>query len=529
MAQRILSGEPVSRLDVYVSCNKLKKKDIMSKSDPCCLMYVQIGDQWKEVGRTEAIKNNQNPTFTKPIEVDYFFEEIQKVRFDIYDIDNKSLKVTDDDHLGFAETTLAEIVSANPITKNLTLKNKVIDSTITLRVEEQTKQRETIKMGFRAENLTKKDLLGKTDGFLIISRKTGEGTWLPILKTEVVKNNLNPTWRPLQARTNQLCNGDFDSPIKVECFDYDSITSKDLVGSFETTVREMMREGVGKQWPLFNPKKAAKKKDYQNSGIVFLTMLENIKGYTFLDYVSAGLQIGVTFAIDFTGSNGRITSQESLHYVGGKEPNAYMRAIEAVGKVIQEYDSDKVFPTFGFGAKIPPNMDVSHSFPINFKTNNPNCNGVRGVIDAYKTSLTQLELFGPTNFAPMINQVARFASGAQLERSARNYFILLILTDGVITDLQDTIRAVISASNLPMSIIIVGIGGSNFDALNVLDGDVQDLVAGTKARRDIVQFVAYRDCDNPALLAKHLLAEVPRQVCDYYSIYGIQPGTGVHH
>ena len=43
-------------------------------------------------------------------------------------------------------------------------------------------------------------------------------------------------------------------------------------------------------------------------------------------------------AIDFTGSNGRVSSPESLHHVGGKEPNAYMKAIEAVGNVIQEYD-----------------------------------------------------------------------------------------------------------------------------------------------------------------------------------------------
>jgi len=77
----------------------------------------------------------------------------------------------------------------------------------------------------------------------------------------------------------------------------------------------------------------------------------------------------------------------------------------------------------------------------------------------------------------------------------QNYFVLVILTDGVVTDLQETIHAVVAASHLPMSIIIVGIGGSDFEALHVFDGDVQDTVAGTKSRRDIVQFVAYRDCE----------------------------------
>ena len=54
-------------------------------------------------GRTEPVKNNQNPQFTKPIEVDYFFDEVQKVRIDVYDIDSKTTKVTDDDHLGYVE------------------------------------------------------------------------------------------------------------------------------------------------------------------------------------------------------------------------------------------------------------------------------------------------------------------------------------------------------------------------------------------------------------------------------------------
>ena len=43
-----------------------------------------------------------------------------------------------------------------------------------------------------------------------------------------------------------------------------------------------------------------------------------------------------------------------------------------------------------------------------------------------------------------------------------NYFILLILTDGVINDMQQTISKVIDASNLPISIIIVGIGEEDF-------------------------------------------------------------------
>ena len=34
-----------SRINIFVSCNKLKGKD----KDPVVLMYIQAGDQWKEV------------------------------------------------------------------------------------------------------------------------------------------------------------------------------------------------------------------------------------------------------------------------------------------------------------------------------------------------------------------------------------------------------------------------------------------------------------------------------------------------
>ena len=53
----------------------------------------------------------------------------------------------------------------------------------------------------------------------------------------------------------------------------------------------------------------------------------------------------------------------------------------------------------------------------------------------------------------------------------QNYFILLILTDGEITDMAETKDAIIKASHLPMSIIIVGVGGCSFQMMVELDAD----------------------------------------------------------
>lgn len=44
--------------------------------------------------------------------------------------------------------------------------------------------------------------------------------------------------------------------------------------------------------------------------------------------------------------------------------NAYALALRAVGEIIQDYDSDKMFPALGFGAKLPPDGRVSHEFAL---------------------------------------------------------------------------------------------------------------------------------------------------------------------
>merc|ERR1719334_204539 len=75
------------------------------------------------------------------------------------------------------------------------------------------------------------------------------------------------------------------------------------------------------------------------------------------------------------------------------------------------------------------------------------------------------------------------------------YFILLILTDGVISDMPQTRSAIVGAATLPLSIIIVGVGNADFEAMEELDGDTVRLTApdGRVAARDIVQFVPFRN------------------------------------
>jgi hypothetical protein len=92
------------------------------------------------------------------------------------------------------------------------------------------------------------------------------------------------------------------------------------------------------------------------------------------------------------------------------------------------------------------------------------------------------------------------------------------------------LQAIVEASTLPMSIVIVGIGNADFTGMDKLDADDAALQSvGRKAARDIVQFVNFQKLldRNPAtasyLLAKEILTEVPSQLISYMKANGIAP------
>ncbi|XP_060778102.1 copine-3 isoform X1 [Neoarius graeffei] len=525
-----MAAQCVTKVELAVSCENLLDMDVLSKSDPLCVLLMNAsGNHWFEVARTERVQNCLSPKFAKKFVVDYHFEMVQKLRFGIYDIDNKTIDLSDDDFLGELECSLGQIVSSGKLTRPLILKNKrpAGRGTITI-IAEEIKDNRVVNFQVEARKLDKKDFFGKSDPYLEFYRQMDSG-WQLAHRTEVVKNNLNPCWRPFKIPLQSLCGGDMDKPIKVECYDYDNDGSHDLIGIFETNMKRMQEatRTSPAEFDCINMKKKQKKKNYKNSGVVSVKLCQVVKEYTFLDYIMGGCQLNFTVGVDFTGSNGDPKHPDSLHYISPNGVNEYLSAIWSVGLVIQDYDSDKLFPAFGFGAQIPPNWQVSHEFPLNFNPSNPFCAGVEGMVEAYRLCLPQVKLYGPTNFAPIIRHVSNFARQVQQQNAASQYFVLLIITDGVITDMDQTRAAIVAASHLPMSIIIVGVGGADFTDMEILDGDDGRLrsPSGEPAARDIVQFVPYRKFmnDPKEALAQSVLAEVPGQVVDFFNMLKLSP------
>ncbi|XP_032182303.1 copine-9 isoform X2 [Mustela erminea] len=490
---------PATKIEITVSCRNLLDLDTFSKSDPMVVLYTQsrASQEWREFGRTEVIDNTLNPDFVRKFVLDYFFEEKQNLRFDVYNVDSKTNISKPKDFLGQAFLALGEVIGGqgSRVERTLTGVPGKKCGTILLTAEELSNCRDIATMQLCANKLDKKDFFGKSDPFLVFYRSNEDGT-----------------------------------TVKIDVYDWDRDGSHDFIGEFTTSYRELSKaQNQFTVYEVLNPRKKCKKKKYVNSGTVTLLSFSVDSEFTFVDYIKGGTQLNFTVAIDFTASNGNPLQPTSLHYMSPYQLSAYAMALKAVGEIIQDYDSDKLFPAYGFGAKVPPEGRISHQFPLNNNDEDPNCAGIEGVLESYFQSLRTVQLYGPTYFAPVINQVARAAAKIS---DGSQYYVLLIITDGVISDMTQTKEAIVSASSLPMSIIIVGVGPAMFEAMEELDGDdVRVSSRGRYAERDIVQFVPFRDyvdrSGNQVLsmarLAKDVLAEIPEQLLSYMRTRDIQP------
>ncbi|KAH9754606.1 protein BONZAI 3 [Citrus sinensis] len=511
-----------TQIELSLSASKLRDLDIASKSDPMAVVYAKKRDgRLDEIGRTEVIMNNLNPAWIGKISIAFQFEIVQPLVFRVYDVDTKyhnipvkMLKLEDQDFLGEASCVLSEIVTKQNRTLTLKLHNNYglrvsrNFGTLSVHAEETVASKSAVEIAFCCSHLQNVDLFSKSDPFLRISRIVESGNSVPIYKTE-------------------------ENPLIIECFDFNTSGNHVLMG-FSISVISKIQKSVGDLEKLHQERTGAtfilpstqRGHDKVLKSQLFVEKFVEKEQYSFLDYISSGFELNFMVAVDFTASNGNPRNPNSLHYIDPSgRLNSYQQAITEIGEVIQFYDSDRRFPAWGFGGKTFDGT-VSHCFNLNGRAGGFEVDGVEGIMAAYASALNNVALAGPTLFGQVINTAARIA-GQSLSYDRSKYFVLLIITDGVLTDLQETKDALVRASDLPLSILIVGVGGADFTQMEILDADNgRRLESSTDrvATRDIVQFVPMREVHSGQIsVVQALLEELPGQFLTYMRCRDIKP------
>jgi hypothetical protein len=196
-----------------------------------------------------------------------------------------------------------------------------------------------------------------------------DGTFTDVWKNTKIDNNLNPTFPVSRINLAQICNADIDRPIKITVWDFESSGRHQFMGQVQTSVRGLI-DSRGNALNIIEPEKQ-KNKSYTNSGTLTCTNAFIEPHPTFQQFLIGGLEISLVVAIDFTGSNGDPYTPQSLHYIdrsGRGYMNQYQQAIHSVGRIVEEYDTNKMFSVFGFGARVrgPDGQwtPVQHCFPV---------------------------------------------------------------------------------------------------------------------------------------------------------------------
>lgn len=195
-----------------------------------------------------------NPTFSKSFTVDFIFESRQDIRFDIYDDDGKG---SQDDYIGFVETTVGALMGARSQTSILDVKNNHSDKNLgklIVRCEQISESNEYVRMKWKAEKLYNTDswfdFWDKSDPYLKFLKLRDDNSYVEVKRTEWIKDSLNPAWQPVELQMSRLINPNKQS-FKLEVWDWEEDGKDQFIGEI---IIQMGQIGNGATFVLNNPK-----------------------------------------------------------------------------------------------------------------------------------------------------------------------------------------------------------------------------------------------------------------------------------
>ncbi|XP_075637105.1 uncharacterized protein LOC142609407 isoform X2 [Castanea sativa] len=192
----------------------------------------------------------------------------------------------------------------------------------------------------------------------------------------------------------------------------------------------------------------------------------------------AGLEsTNLIVGIDFTASNeltGKVSfNKRSLHTIGD-ELNPYEKAISIIGKTLSPFCKCNLIPCYGFGDASTEDHGV-----FSFHNDHSPCDGFDEVFSCYKEIVPNLQLRGPTSYAPAVEAAIDI-----VQKNGGQHHVLVLIADGQVTrsantrdtelsaQEEETVKSIVNASLYPLSIVLVGVGDGPWEGMKNFDDKI---------------------------------------------------------
>eukprot|EP01080_Neovahlkampfia_damariscottae_P005672 gene5672-9493_t len=503
-----------SNINLSLSCVSL---DTISGNvpNPMIIVFRMQRGFWTQIAKTELHGFTKNPTFKKKVYLHFRLEDEVDLRFVVLDINPlEEMNVENQIEIGSLYCSIADIIGSAGMNYSRPLIHSSDEKKECgiLTIDAEGDADDSVQYLFDISATKIQTFLRVADAFIVISRLGLDGdTFYPVYKSEPIFMNNHPKWKKFMLNQKILCENDAERPIKIDVYDYNRSGNHFLIGSLETNLKEILNQVPQEIIDSYQKEKFG---NYQNSGIL---MMSATKHYDFFDYLRSGMEISLMVAIDFSyGKNG--TTQNKFHSPLDEEDTDFKddfeESIKVIGSILDRYDSDHKYPVYGFGVK-----DCDW-FACNGNNQAPEVSGVDEILKVYKKASIAQRPAMKSKFAPTIQRAGIYSG-----MTSKSYYILLIVTQGSIDDMNETISQILQASVNPLTIVIVGIGNNNFKKM--IDLDQKEFVFKNKEKlgmRDIVHFFDFNLYKkSPQKLSQDVLHVIPNQIEEYVYIHKIPP------
>ena len=486
--------------DEECTCN-LKLEICLKKVISFKKFYVELYE-YKNCNKTEKKKISQTDIksatdqiikFETDLIIPFYFSQIQPLEFIIKNEKNeKSISI---------ENTLGEIVGS---LRQVYKKN--IEWDMIFEVKASLNDELNRECEFNVE--ISGDFIGMKTRYKIISLGN---QYEPINKlvyeSEIMNNSPKMVFKPMAIPLSELSQDDAleDNMIEISFID---MNHSDELAKFNGSIAQLFENDIDLDLKLNRKAKIiCKKKNF----------------FSLLDYLESDMHLNTTLSIDFSETSGTNTH----HLI--KDETTFQNLMNNFINLLEPYNEDEYFYIYGYGFQLKENSkEVSNMFPITQDIDRPSV-AKKNINSTYCRFLEDIKFSKiKTNLDLIIKQFNEKIKEDIDDYDIREYNVLLLFANNDINNEKEFYNEFILSSDLPISLVIIGLGKGPFTKLENVEKNFWNITdnSGNKAKRKNIKFISFNNLGkNYQRTVKNSLVDIPDQMTEYLILKNIKPSN----